>query len=881
MRRHNLTLLLICLAGLLGVFLAAITFLKSGEVNMKVGSAIGVGVIVFLVMSCSFITADAYQASEVKTVLFLNSYHSGYKWSDDVYEGIKSVLNTGEFDVKLQVEYMDTQHLLDSQYIKSLFNTYKYKFKNREFDLIISSDDTAFEFLMNYGDELFPETPVVFCGVNYFEEKNLEGHPLYTGVVEGFDIGATIDTAVRIHPNTKNIYYVVDDTLTGVSIMKEFEKVILNYSNQLNFIRVDGENLEAIINKTQLLPENSLLLYLIYFRDNQNNYFEYNEAIAMIEEKCNVPIYGVWDFTLGHGIIGGKLTSGFYQGTTAATMATQILKGENPSDIPVVTEETTQYKFDYEQLKKNNIKLEWLPQDSIVINIEKTSNIRVLMIHSYNKGLKWTDDLEAAMTSKLENSIDNIEFSYEYMDTKNNTDPVYLQNLHALLARKYMNKQFDLIITTDDDAYNFIRLNQRTVFKDTPVVFCGVNYFEESNIKDDENITGVVESYDLRGTINLALELTPETKKIIVINDTTTTGILNKKNLDLLMPEYKNLVEFEFWDNYNMIEIQEKVKKLQKGDVIFLLTFNRDKSNNSFSFDESIGMISQNASVPIYSVWDFYLGKGLLGGVLTSGITHGEIAGDMAIEILGGGKAFDIPVVLNSPNTYMFDYNVLKSFNIETSSLPAGSIVINKPHTITEYYNSNKELLKFFIFIFFVLCVVVLIMYINNRERKLAHEKEKQNALTDSLTDIPNRRAGVEFLNHQIQKSYKDKLRTTICFIDVNGLKKVNDSFGHREGDQLLKTLCLIVKPQIREHDFFCRLAGDEFLIIFNDLNIKGATQVLMRIEQSIKKHNEISHTPYDISISYGFAQHKKDQESIEDFIHRADQAMYEHKTKK
>ncbi|MFO7887756.1 MAG: ABC transporter substrate binding protein [Eubacteriales bacterium] len=837
-------------------------------------------ILIFLISS-SFKIADAYASSEIKTVLFLNSYHEGYKWSDDIYEGIKSVFNSGECNIKLQVEYMDTQRVFDRQYIKSLFDMYQYKFKDRKFDLIVSSDDTALEFLLNYGDELFPNTPVVFSGVNYFEEINLETYPLYTGVVEGFDIGSTIDTAVRIHPNTKNIYYVVDDTPTGVSIMKEFEKVILNDANRFNFIRVDGENLEAIINKTQSLPDDSLLLYLIYFKDNQNSHFEYNEAISMIAEKCAVPIYGVWDFSLGHGIIGGKLTSGFYQGETAATMAVRVLKGENPSDIPVVTEDTTQYKFDYLQLKKNNIKLEQLPQNSIVINIEKTSNQQVLMIHSYNKGLKWTDDLEHAITTKINLGVDHIEYSYEYMDTKNNTDPVYIQNLYTLLTRKYINKQFDLIITTDDDAFNFIRLNQRTVFKDTPVLFCGVNYFEESNINKIENITGVVESYDLRGTIDLALEMNPQTEKIIVINDTTTTGLLNQKNLDLLIPDYKDQVQFEIWDDDNMIEIQEKVKSLQKGHVILLLTFNRDKSNNSFTFDESIGMISENARVPIYSVWDFYLGKGLIGGVLTSGITHGETVGDMAVDILRGKSITEIPIVFQSPNAYMFDYNVLKAYNINSNSLPAGSIVINQPNTINDYFNRNRELFIFFIMIFSALCLVVFLMYMTNRRRKYAHEKEKRNALTDALTNIPNRRAGLNFLNQQINKSNEGEVQTTICFVDVNRLKAINDSYGHREGDHLLTTLCLIIKSQMRKDDFFCRLAGDEFLIVFNDMNLKGATRVFQRIEHAIKAHNEMSHTPYDISISYGFAQYNKDQESIEDLIHRADHAMYENKAKK
>jgi len=821
----------------------------------------------------------SYQSNESKTVLFLNSYHSGYKWSDDIYDGIKSVLNSDYVNIKLQVEYMDTQRVLDSQYLDSLIETYRYKFSDRTFDLIISSDDAAFEFLLNYGDELFPSTPVVFCGVNYFEQEILKENPLYTGVIEGFDISSTIDTAVELHPDTKKVYYVVDDTTTGVSIMKEFTNVMPEYKNKIDFIELGGENLDDIIDQVKILPEDSIILYLIYFKDKKGNHYEYYEAVSKIEHNSSVPIYGVWDFSLGHGIVGGKLTSGFYQGKTAADIALRIFSGERPSDIPVVTEKTTRYEFDYKQMEKYGIDVASLPQNSIIINIAKTSKKQILLLNSYNKGLKWTDDLETGIKSKLSDDIDNIEFTYEFMDVQKNNDPVYKQNLYELLIKKYSDKQFDLVITTDDVAFNFIKMYNNTIFKDTPIVFSGINYFEESMLESDESFTGVVESYDLRGTIDVALDINPNIKNIIVINDTTVTGQANKKNLDLVLPYYKDKVTFEIWDDYNMPEIQEKVKTLNSDSIILLLSFNRDKSNNNFSYNESISMISEYAPVPIFGVWDFYLGQGLLGGVLTSGITHGETVGDMAHRILNGKRPSEIPVVINSPNIPMFDYNVLKKFNIDLSSIPEGSTVINMPNTLSDFFVKNKTILIPFISIFSVLCMIVIAMYLNIRIRKAAEEKERHYALTDSLTGIPNRRAGIEYLSKLINKSHEDGSKATICFIDVNNLKVINDTYGHREGDNLLNTIPLLIKSKLREVDLLCRFAGDEFLIIFNDVSIEEAKEALKRITDAIQEYNDKSKKHYEISISFGFAQYNQEEyKSIEDLIEEADNEMYKNK---
>jgi diguanylate cyclase (GGDEF)-like protein len=834
----------------------------------------------FIFNSLGFIYADD-NSSEMKTVLFLNSYHKGYKWSDDIYDGIKSVLNSDDAKIELQVEYMDAQRVVDRQYIQSLFDTYKYKFKDRHFDLIISSDDAAFNFLLEYGDELFPGIPVVFCGVNYLEEDMLKKHASYTGVVEGFDIGSTIDTALTHHPTTETVYYVDDDTTTGIAIMKEFSKVMPAYKDKLNFAKLDGANLDEIIKKSRDLPENSIILYLVYFKDNEGTHYEYNEAISMLSQNSSTPIYGVWDFTLGYGIIGGKLTSGFYQGETAANIAVRVLNGENPSDIPVVTEMTTHYQFDYQQLKENGIEVDLLPQNSIIINLEKTSKKQILILNSYNKGLKWTDDLEIGIKSALVDSLDDIEFTYEFMDVQKNTDPVYLQNLYELLIRKYKNKKFDLIITTDDVAFKFIKMYHDTIYKDVPTIFCGVNYFEDSMLENKESFTGVVESYDLRGTINVALEINPSIKKFIVINDTSVTGQANKKNLDLLIPDYQDKLSFEIWDDMNMSEIQEKVKTLKNDSVILLLSFNRDKSNNTFSYDESIGMISEYASVPIYGVWDFYIGKGLLGGVLTSGTTHGQTVGEMALEILSGKKPSDIPVVINSPNIYMFDYKMLDKFEINITSLPYGSKIINEPNSLIDFYTNNKKLLLPFLYILFALGIILSLMYKNIRIRKAAEEKERLYALTDSLTGMPNRRAGIEHLNALLEKSKEGNFQTTVCFIDVNNLKKTNDAYGHREGDELIKDLCLLINSQLRDIDLFCRFGGDEFLIIFYDTNLIEAKQALERINETIKNHNQNEYKPYMLSISYGFGEYnQKECNTLDDLIEQADNAMYKNKRK-
>jgi len=97
----------------------------------------------------------------------------------------------------------------------------------------------------------------------------------------------------------------------------------------------------------------------------------------------------------------------------------------------------------------------------------------------------------------------------------------------------------------------------------------------------------------------------------------------------------------------------------------------------------------------------------------------------------------------------------------------------------------------------------------------------------------------------------------------------------------LLNNVSSLIKSKLRKVDMLCRFAGDEFLIIFNNLNMMEARHELESVTNQIDEHNLISNNPYDISISYGFAEYNKEEcNSIDDLIEKADNEMYQNKLK-
>ena len=130
---------------------------------------------------------------------------------------------------------MDTKHFPDDTYIIQLFALYKQKYAHKKFDVIISSDDNAFNFLNYYSEYIFPDTPVVFCGVNYYKPEDISGLPLFTGVNEEADLKAGIEIALKLHPETRRIIFVNDTTTTGKKVQQKVLDVIPEYKDTIRF----------------------------------------------------------------------------------------------------------------------------------------------------------------------------------------------------------------------------------------------------------------------------------------------------------------------------------------------------------------------------------------------------------------------------------------------------------------------------------------------------------------------------------------------------------------------------------------------------------------------------------------------------------------------
>ncbi len=173
-------------------------------------------------------------------------------------------------------------------------------------------------------------------------------------------------------------------------------------------------------------------------------------------------------------------------------------------------------------------------------------------------------------------------------------------------------------------------------------------------------------------------------------------------------------------------------------------------------------------------------------------------------------------------------------------------------------------------------------IYQDISERKKMEEKIEKIARIDSLTGCYNRRYGLELLDRQMKLSHRSKSPLLLAFLDIDRFKSINDTFGHGEGDQVLKEVTGLFKSTLREIDIICRMGGDEFLLIFPDNSLKDASQIKERLDKNLIKLNQTLKKPYQIELSIGLSKYDPvNPLTSDELIRIADQKMYEEKKNK
>lgn len=331
---------------------------------------------IFLLALLIFTALLALPASAAITperlVVVLHSYHQGFKWTDDIARGISEVLSHSPVSIEFIHEYMDVKRRWDDEYKKRLISVYQYKYKNRKVDAVILSDNVAFDSMREVGNEIFPGAKVFFCGVNFLSPEAIADYPNFTGISEIIDVAANLELIMKLQPKIKKAAFIVDATETGLIISEHLEQQRQLLAGRLDIEQMTDYTFAELEERLKKLPDDTAVIWSIFFRDRENVFYEFDEGIERVVKACRVPVYCLWDFSIGHGAVGGYLSSGHEQGTSVARMVLRYFAGEPFKNLPVRYEPVTLPIFEWQALQKHGIPLSSLPAGATIVGMPAT-----------------------------------------------------------------------------------------------------------------------------------------------------------------------------------------------------------------------------------------------------------------------------------------------------------------------------------------------------------------------------------------------------------------------------------------------------------------------------------------------------------------------------
>ncbi len=310
-----------------------------------------------------------------KDILLLNSYHTGFKWTEGITTGVLEAAIPKE-EYRVFVEYMDYKRFQHKDYFYELSTLYKYKYGDTQIDGIICADNYAFDFFLVNGDNIWNnQIPVSICGVNNIETYEYD-HQRITGIKETIDFLGTLKLAQQLQPDLDTFIVISDNTLSGNIFLNQFQNKIKQLSKPTSYIIYDGSDYDALKTKLENTnPKNKAIILLSLYSHKNNIPMEMIDIGKELTHNLNIPIYSFWNFLLGDFIVGGSLLSPYDQGYQAANLIIDQINNPQNSQRELLPS-TYDLTVDFKLIQNLQLDESKIPSNAIIINKETPFYIR-------------------------------------------------------------------------------------------------------------------------------------------------------------------------------------------------------------------------------------------------------------------------------------------------------------------------------------------------------------------------------------------------------------------------------------------------------------------------------------------------------------------------
>jgi PAS domain S-box-containing protein len=350
---------------------------------------------------------------------------------------------------------------------------------------------------------------------------------------------------------------------------------------------------------------------------------------------------------------------------------------------------------------------------------------RILYLGSYSPGfhsfpLQW-----AGLNEGLgENGLppDSYVLDAEFLDSKRFPFEERAEHLRADLERKLQRlPPYDLVVAADDNALHFALRHRRGLFGGAGVVFLGVNDVALALAQNaDPDVVGVVEHQSYAETLALAGRLFPAAPRIHVTYGVSATALVNNRILRDAIARTPGLATVSHdLGSLSYAQLFERLARVPATEPLLLNGIYRDALGDSLDYRTFMARLRAVYAGPVFISQGHAIGAGAIGGKVVSHREQGRTAALLVSRILKSGSAEGLRVVADSPNVVMVDQAELERFNVPSTRVPKGAIVVNLPRSVLD---ENPELVAAGFAGLFLQSGLIFVLVVNNRKRHRAEE---------------------------------------------------------------------------------------------------------------------------------------------------------------
>jgi PAS domain S-box-containing protein len=331
----------------------------------------------FILFVSSLLTASVHAQSQPqgglagKNIVVLNSFESNLPAFEKTNQGLSAALQSGGIGIRNQFyEHLNLVRNPGPENRRLIVELMRQRYSRRKIDFIITLYPEALKFLLNEGQAIFPDAPVLALYLPQgIELRETERRIILHLVIP--DLKRTLEIALKLVPKAERVYVVggthpVDRWLENIA-RRDFK----TWEGRLEFRYLSDLPLEEILATVSNAPSDSIVFTTAIGKDVTGKYQTTVEVSRQLARVSKAPVFGFLDTLLGHGIVGGSLISFEYIGTRAGEMVLDILRGTLfAENTPIVLEVPQLDTFDWRQLKHWHLSESALPKGSIIVNRE-------------------------------------------------------------------------------------------------------------------------------------------------------------------------------------------------------------------------------------------------------------------------------------------------------------------------------------------------------------------------------------------------------------------------------------------------------------------------------------------------------------------------------